>query len=557
MKYEDPDNIDIEELPEIAVKKKGGFSIVWIIPIVAALVGGWLAYKTISEKGPTIRISFSDGAGIEAGKTKIKYKSVEAGVVQDIAMAKDLSQVFVTAVMRKSAEPHLTENTRFWVVRPQIGLGGVSGLDTLVSGAYIEIDPQSGTPTLEFKGLDTPPLVTSREEGTHYVLEAQRLGGLQPGSPIDYHDVQAGEVMDYHFTEHGQSLLINIFIKVPFDQRITEHTQFWNSSGIQAKLGTEGIEVKVASLASLIAGGISFDTPILDVENVNQSPEGSTFELYKSYDTIGESDITTKRPFIALFDGSLRGLSIGAPVEFRGIRIGTVTDIKAEVERKSMKISIPVFFQIEPERIKTTSESDRVVDESNAEAYKNIDAMVKRGLRAQLMTGSLLTGQLYVDLDFHPNLPVKGLNYEKKYPVIPSVPATMDEFRTTAANLLRQLRNLPLDKIAHEILETAEGANHLVNSPEAQEAIHSLNAALGNVEKLTEGLDQRVNRLAFSVEKTLAKARAALELADPDSPAAVNLNSALKELAAAARSIRVLTDYLEQHPEALVQGKGP
>ena len=555
MKYEDPDNIDREELPEIAVKKKGGFSIVWIIPIVAALVGGWLAFKTISEKGPTIRISFSDGAGIEAGKTKIKYKSVEAGVIQGIDLAEDLSQVFVTAEMRKSSGPHLTENTRFWVVRPQIGLGGVSGLDTLVSGAYIEIDPQSGTPTLEFKGLDIPPLVTSREEGTQYVLVAQKLGGLQPGSPLDYHGVQAGEVMDYEFSEDGQSLLINIFIKAPYDKRIREHTQFWNSSGVQAKIGAEGIKVKVASIAALIAGGISFDTPILDVENANQSPEGFTFELYESYDTIGESAITKKRPFIALFDGSLRGLSIGAPVEFKGIRIGTVTDIKSEVERKSMKIYLPVYFQIEPERIKTTSTSDTAVDESNAQAYKNIDTMVRRGLRAQLMTGSLLTGQLYVDLDFHPDLPVKGLNYERKYPVIPSVPATMDEFRATAASLLRKLRNLPLDKIAHEILETTEGANHLVNSPEVQEAVHNLNAALGNVEKLTEGMDKRVTRLQFSVEKTLAKAREALELADPNSPAAENLNSALKELAAAARSIRVLTDYLEQHPEALVKGK--
>ncbi len=554
MKYEDPDNIDMEELPEIAVKKKGGFSIVWIIPIVAALVGGWLAYKTISEKGPTIRISFSDSAGIEAGKTKIKYKSVEAGVIKDVEMAEDLSQVFVTAEMKKSTEPHLTENTRFWVVRPQIGLGGVSGLDTLVSGAYIEIDPQSGPPTLEFMGLDTPPLVTSREKGTQYVLVAQKLGGLQPGSPLDYHGVQAGEVMDFHFAEDGQSLLINIFVKTPFDKRIREHTQFWNASGIQAKVGAEGINVEVASIAALIAGGISFDTPILDVENANQSPEGFTFELYKSYDKIGESAITTKRPFIALFDGSLRGLSIGAPVEFRGIRVGTVSDIKAEVDQKSMNIQIPVYFQIEPERIQTTSKSEAVA-RSNAEAYKNIDSMVRKGMRAQLMTGSLLTGQLYVDLDFHPDLPVKGLNYDRKYPVIPTVPATMDEFRTTAASLLRQLRNLPLDKIAHEILETTEGANQLVNSPEAQEAMQSLNAALGNVEKLTEGMDKRVNRLQFSVEKTLAKAREALELADPNSPAAENLNSALKEMAAAARSIRVLADYLEQHPEALVKGK--
>ena len=359
MKYEDPDNIEIEELPEIAVQKKGGFSIVWIIPIVAALVGGWLVYKTLSEKGPTITILFSDGAGLESGKTKIKYKSVEAGAVKGIEISDDLSQVIVTAEVSKATEAHLTENTRFWVVRPQIGLGGVSGLDTLVSGAYIEIDPQPGAPMLAFTGLDTPPKVTSREEGTEYILVAQQLGGLQPGSPIDYHGVRAGEVMDYRFAENGQNLLIHIFIKAPFDKRITEDAQFWNASGIQAQVGAEGINVEVASLTALIAGGISFDTPILDGRMLNQSPEGSTFELYKSYDTIGESAITTKRPFIALFDGSLRGLSIGAPVEFKGIRVGTVTDIKSEVDRKSMKIDLPVYFQLEPERIKTTSESDR------------------------------------------------------------------------------------------------------------------------------------------------------------------------------------------------------
>ena len=189
--------------------------------------------------------------------------------------------------------------------------------------------------------------------------------------------------------------------------------------------------------------------------------------------------------------------------------------------------------------------------------YAAMKQLVKRGLRAQLETGSLLTGQLFVQLDFHPDLPKQELIMTGKYPEIPAVPATMDQVRRTVTDVMAEIRRLPLDKIAEEILETVEGANHLVNSHETQEAVHSLNAALGNVEKLTEGIDQRVKSLHFSVEKTLAKARAALEVADPNSPAAVNMNNALKELAAAARSIRVLTDYLEQHPEALVHGKNP
>jgi paraquat-inducible protein B len=239
-------------------------------------------------------------------------------------------------------------------------------------------------------------------------------------------------------------------------------------------------------------------------------------------------------------------------VEFRGIKIGSVADVAVHLDPKTLEIKVPVLIDIQPERITTPQ-----IMQSHAleDKYAVMKHMVKRGLRAQLETGSLLTGQLFVQLEFHKDLPQKELVMTGKYPEIPAVPATMDQLRRSVTDVMAEIRRLPLDKIAKEILETVEGANHLVNSPETQEAVHSLNAALGNVEKLTEGLDQRVNRLQFGVEKTLAKARQALELADPNSPAAENLNSALKELAAAARSIRVLTDYLEQHPEALVKGK--
>jgi len=552
MKYDDPNDVDIDELPEIAVQKKGGFSIVWIIPIVAALVGGWLAYKTISEKGPTITITFKDGGGLEAGKTKIKYKSIEIGTVKSLDISHDLSHVVVIAEFSKKSEPHLTENTKFWVVRPRVGLGGISGLETLVSGAFIAIDPRPGPSARTFTGLEKPPGVTREDEGSQFQLRAENLGSSSPGAPIFFHDIQVGRVLDFELDKDDEGVVIDIFIQAPHHLRVRDTSRFWQLSGFEISLGAEGLDVKMESLSSLLTGGIAFDTPATAGGSSEPSQPGTTFELFKSFASIQEEKYVVTRPFLVNFDGSVRGLSVGAPVEFRGIKIGSVSDIAINFDPKTLEIKIPVLIDIQPERIASTK---MIQVQAQKEKYAAMKRLVKRGLRAQLQTGSLLTGQLFVQLDFHPDLPKQELIMAGKYPEIPAVPATMDQLRRTVTDVMAEIRRLPLDKIAQEILETVEGANHLVNSPDTQEAVHSLNAALGNVEKLTEGLDQRVNSLTVSLDKTLAKARSAMEVANPNSPAAVNLNSALKELSAAARSIRVLADYLEQHPEALVKGK--
>lgn len=552
MKYEDPQNIEIGELPEIVVPKKRGISIVWIIPIVAALVGGWLAFKTISEKGPTITITFEDGGGLEVDKTKIKYKAIGIGTVRSVDLIPDLSGVVVTAELTKGSTEHLTENTKFWVVRPRIGLGGISGLDTLVSGAYIAIDPQSGPSARTFVGLEKPPGVTRDEKGSKFQLRAESLGSNTPGAPIFYHDMEVGRILSTKLKEDGTGVVIDIFIQAPHHLRVRDTSRFWQVSGFEISMGAEGLNVKMESLSSLLSGGIAFDTPATAGGANEPSKPGTVFKVFKSFSSIKEEKYILTRPFLVNFDGSVRGLSAGAPVEFRGIKIGSVSDIAIAVDPKSLEIKIPVLLEIQPERVVSTNKAQMQKDN-----YGIMKRLVERGLRAQLQTGSLLTGQLFVQLDFHPDLPRKALITTGKYPEIPAVPATMDQLRRTVTDVMAEIRRLPLDKIAEEILETVEGGNRLVNSPETQEAVHSLNAALGNVEKLTEGIDQRVKSLHFSVEKTLAKARAALEVADPNSPAAVNMNNALKELSAAARSIRVLTDYLEQHPEALVHGKNP
>ena len=550
MKYENPQDTDMSQFPEAAVPKKRGFSIVWIIPIVAALVGGWLTYQTISEKGPTITITFENGEGLEPGKTKIKYKAIEIGTVQSVDLIPDLSGVKVTAELKKKSEPHLTENTKFWVVRPRIGLGGISGLDTLVSGAYVGIDPQPGASTRTFTGLEKPPGVTRDEDGAIFHLHAESQGSNSPGAPILFHDIRVGRILDIALDESGSAVDIDIFIEAPHHLRVRETSRFWQVSGFEVSMGAEGLDVKMDSLASLLSGGIAFDNPPIAGGSSEPAKPGTVFKVFKSFASIKEEKYVLTRPFLVNFDGSIRGLNVGAPVEFRGIKVGHVSDIAMQVDPKSLEITIPVLLELQPERVRSTTEI-----QSDKDKYGIMKKLVRRGMRAQLETGSLLTGQLFVQLDFHKNLPQQELIMTGKYPEIPAVPATMDQVRRTVTDVMAEIRRLPLDKIAEELLETVEGANHLVNSPDAQEAVENLNAALANVNKLTEGLDQKVDGLATSLEKTLKTARETLQVADPNSPAAVKINTTLEELSAAARSIRVLADYLEQHPEALVKGK--
>ncbi len=542
MSDDGPNLPGVEELPEIAVEKRGGIPIVWLIPLAAALIGVWLAYKTITEMGPTITITFKDGAGLEAGKTQVKYKAVEIGVVETVDISEDLSHVIVTANLSKGANAHLHENTRFWVVRPRIGFSGISGLETLISGAYIEIDPGVGVETrMTFEGLDRPPGVAALEAGGHYRLRAQTLGSLHAGAPVYFRDFAVGRVLDNELAKDGQSILLDIFIEAPHHLRLRNTSRFWKTSGLEVSAGTEGFKVKVGSLATLLSGGIAFDSPVTAAGGTKPSKSGRLFELFESFASIGESAYTRKVPYLIYFDGSVRGLSIGAPVEFRGIKVGSVTDIAVDIDPKTLDVRIPVAIEMEPERVVSMEFIE------SRKPYEAFGVLVERGLRAQLQTGSLLTGQLLVVLEFHPDLPKKQLVRTGKYPEIPTVPATMDELRRTVTDVMAEVRRLPLDKIGQELLGTLKGTNKFANSPELAKSLRNLNATLEDVQSL-----------AASTEKTLAAARGALQVLDANSPAAVNLADALAELASAARAIRVLADYLERHPEAVLVGKrGP
>jgi len=550
MSEENSIETEIRDLPKAVVQSKRQISIVWIVPIAAILIGGWLAYKGLSEKGPEVTISFESAEGLEAGKTKVKYKDVELGKVKNIRFNEDLSRVLVTAELAKEAAPYLTENTRFWVVRPRVTASGVSGLGTLFSGAYIGMDPgKEGKAERNFKGLEIPPVVTTDIPGREFLLKATTLGSLDIGSPVYYRQIQVGQVIGYNLDEQGQALAIKIFINAPHDKLVHKDTRFWNASGFDLRIDAGGLKLNTESLVSIMMGGIAFDT-FTSLETGGPANEGYEFRLYATRESIFERTYTEKKYFILHFNESIRGLTAGAPVEFRGIKIGQVVDIKPEFDRKTLSPRITVLIQTEPQRWGET-------DETVIEPKQQLQKLVDRGLRAQLKTGSLLTGQLFVDLDFHPDAPRAEVKFDGAFPEMPTIPAPLQIITARVNELLSKLESVPIEQIGKDLGDTLQNVKRLSESRQLLEAVQSLNETLQHARQLMQNLDSTV---APAIGSTLDQAQKTLVSVEgtlgKDAPLQNEMRRALKELAEAARGIRILTDYLERNPDALIFGKG-
>jgi len=541
-------------VPEAVVdEERKGIPVVWLLPIVALLVGGWLIYKTYSEKGPEIVISFKTAEGIEEGKTLVKLRDVKVGTVEKVTFSPDLSEVRVTVSMVKDSRPYLTDKTRFWVVRPRIGAGQISGLGTIVSGAYIAMDPDNtGEQVNRFTGLETPPVITGDRKGTSYRLKASSAGSLSVGSPVYFRQIAVGEVTELHLSEDHQYIELGIFIESPHDRFVTNATRFWNASGVNVSLSASGVTLETESLVSLLSGGIAFDTPDATVTS-QRAQKNHMFTLYASHAKSLEQPFTQTTTFAMVFSGTVRGLEIGAPVEFRGIRVGTVKAIELGPGPSGSGSLVPiVLIDYEPQRLLAYS-----AVEGSGEAREDRKELLgsdiverarrqveKLGLRARLQTGNLVTGKLFIDLDFYPDAPPAVVSGNLGYPEIPTMPSSLE-------GILDGIQAL-LTKLDHADLQgTLKNLNQLMVSTSNLMAVLAKDAP---------ELSDQVHGTLKDARETLRQAAATLhavgDAASPRGEIGNQLQDALKEIAAAARSVRVMAEYLERHPDAMLKGKG-
>jgi paraquat-inducible protein B len=506
---------------EVTINKKTELPLVWFLPLIALLVSGWLIAKSYNEKGPVITISFPTAEGLEVDKTKIKYLNVEVGKVTAISISDDLKTILITAQMNSTAAGYLNKNTSFWVVRPQVGLGGISGLGTLLSGPYIAIKPGDGSNEDHFTGLTTPPSLKNNAEGTHFILETNNLGSMKPGTPINFHGITVGEVLSHKLSDEANAIRLTVFINKPYDQFVRKSTRFWIDSGVDLSAGADGFKVRTGPLISLLSGGIAFRASAEDtVENIQ--PENSTFPLYDTYELSTQIVYQNTLKYVMYFNGSVRGLTVGAPVQLRGIPIGKVTEINLELDKKTAEIRIPVTVELEPERIKEVNNDNHISDKDIMER------LINKGLRAQLQTGSLLTGQLLVDLDFHPKSKIVLSDNKSVYPEFPTTASSLDQFTHSANIIMDKVAKLPLEDL----------------TVEANKTLQTL-----------QGTSKAATVMLDSTEKTMASAHQILSTLEPGSTTHYELEQLLQELTQAASSVKQLTDYLEQNPHSLIRGK--
>jgi paraquat-inducible protein B len=531
--------LDASALPQaqIAGKSRSTFSLVWIVPLVAVLIGGWLAWKTISEKGPEFVIHFKTAEGLEAGKTKIKYKAVDVGTVESIALTPDRGTVLVRARLEKYAENYLVKDSRFWVVRARITGATVQGLGTLLSGAYIGMDVGKSTErTSEFTGLENQPIVTADVPGRHFILKSPTLGSFSLGSPIYFRKIAVGEVESYALDKDGKGVTVRVFIHAPHDQYVNAGTRFWEASGIDVKLSASGVDLETESLASIIIGGIAFQT--LDTAaTAEPAAQNAEFHLYKDRSTaLAHRDAVTL-PMAFSFNQSLRGLSIGAPVDFRGVVIGEVTDIRPEYG--SGVVHMVAFANVYPERMagRNIGATRQQLGLSRQQA---MDVLVKGGLRAQVRTGSLLTGQLYVAIDFFKDAKPAQVAWNEKPPRFPTVEGAFTGIEENITQITKKIAAMPIEDIGKD----------------TKKALETFNATLKTVDEAIKHLDTKVTPELHDALVDLRNSLAKVDgLLAQDAPLQEDLRNALREVSRAAASARVLFDYLELHPDSVIRGK--
>ena len=544
------------------------------MPLVAVLIGAGLIYKAVTEKGPEITISFKDAEGLEAGKTKIKYKDVEIGQVDAITFGKDLSHVMVSAELNKGTVPYLTDKTRFWVVRARVSSGAVSGLGTLLGGAYIAIDPrEDGKSARKFIGLEHPPIISTDEPGRHFKLKAKKLGSLNQGSLIYYRQIQAGKVENYTLADNGLDVDIQVFIHEPYDKYVRKNTRFWNASGVDVTLGADGLKVNTQSLVSILSGGLAFDNP-KDIEEDTPADDNQVFTLYESYEAAQQVSFTRKEKWKLVFKNSVRGLEPGAPVEIKGMVLGRVVSVDLQFGKERADMAVGVIIETEPERFAgETGFPDREAQR------KFVDHLVAQGLRAQLKTGNLLTGALFVNLDFHPQQKPAQMDWQGKYPVFPTISQSSEELMSAVGQVVEKLKTFPIQEIGSNlqaIVANLEKTTRQISSGEVESIIHNVNSftgqlSAGGVEDLVKNLNKTIEDIGVLIESlntggdgevvaTLTQAQKTLvsieKILSTDSSFNQETTRAMREIADAASAIRMLVDFLERQPNALIYGKG-
>ncbi len=544
-----------------SVRAARRLSVIWVIPIVAIAVALWLAWTTLSKEGPTITISFEGAEGLQAGQSQLKFRDFPLGTVKKLALAPDRRHVLVTIATTRDAAPLLTDTTIFWVEKPRLFAGTLSGLGTLISGSYVGMMPGAGGKAKrDFVGREDPPVLQADVPGRSFRLRSARLNAVSVGSPVFFRDLDVGQVLGWDVGDMAESVTIHIFVRAPFDKYVREETRFWNASGVSIRLAGAGVDVQLESLRALLLGGVAFDTP-RGRSTAAAAPADHVFPLFANQETAAAASYSRKIPLVSYFGGSIRGLAAGSAVTLRGMTVGRVTDVRLSYDPKTDAVLAPVHFEVEPERVLGIGER------AYATVAEGLDALLRRGLRASLQSSNLITGQQEVALEFVAGAPATTATMDGSSFVVPAIDSVgLSGLTAAVGDLMAKVSAIPFNTIGKNLASLTENLNDITAAPQVRQTLVSMAATMASAQATVENLDKglspaakRLPDLAKTLQKTLNDANGLMTSVNSaygdNTRFQRELERLLVQLNDGVRSIQALSDLLTRHPEALVKGR--
>jgi paraquat-inducible protein B len=531
---------------------------VWLVPIVAVGLVAYLGYSSLSRRGPEITIRFKTAEGLVAQQTLVKYKAVPIGTVDDVELGPLNDGVIVHVRMQRSARFALTDHARFWVVRPRFSLVNLSALETLVSGAYIAVDPgpTAGKKELEFKGLEEPPGVTSDEPGRTFELRASRIGSLSEGAPVFYRDVTVGSMLKYDLGDGLGPVSLTLFVRAPYDRLVHPDTLFWNASGVSLSSGSDGIHLELESIPALLTGGIAFETPATG----NNGPMGDAPLPFRLYDSKAKADAALFRQntaCVTYFHASVQGLERGSGVQLFGVQIGAVEEVRLVFDPRAQRFVARVAFDLQPERALKPADYANVSSEG-------VRALVAQGLRVVLESSNFITGQKVLSLQYVPGSPREVPAEEGDALVLPSQAGGLDGITAAVADIATKLDRIPFEDIGNNLNDTLQSLKDTVGGAEMKNSVATLSKTMTELNQLVHEAHTdltpalaRLPVIAGELQTAVEYARAALgsEGYGANSNVQRNLARMIDQMSDTARTVRLLADFLDHHPEAVIRGR--
>ena len=521
------------------------WNIVWAVPILAILIGGWMLYKSVSSKGPEIQVRFETADGIVGGKTEIRCRSVTVGKVTRVELADDLQSVLVYCRLDAGYGDLLKKGTRFWVVRPRVSTADISGLGTLLTGVYLELEPGTGKKsTRRFDGLESPPATSRSVPGRRLTLVSEEASSLIVGSPVYYRGYEVGRLESRKLDADGRRIKYELFITEEYQSLVRSNTKFWKTSGIDIEAGVDGFRIRTPSLQAMVSGGVSFAVPD-GIPRGAVVEDGATYQLHESNDSAIAADFDPTLKLLLLFDQSVRGLGKNAPVEYRGITIGRVRHISFDYvpERENQKV--PVLVEVDPRLLRASD-----TDDAPEQEIARLGDAIRNGLRATLKTGSLLTGAMFVDFDYYTEEPSMELTYQGEYPMVPTLSSGFAQLEVKLASILEKIDSLPLDQAVKQITRAADESATTI--AEARAAVKEIELAAASARKTLD--DPELRELPADLRDSLKELEKSLASIGPDGAIQGDLLRTLDEFRSAMRSMEALSDTIKERPNSLLFG---